>query len=237
MDRERKKITKIQLLLQKNLPDNMDTAIIYFESFLKEPEFKNIQSIKAILKFIQEQTDGRISWELLTKERMWHAPTSAMITEYIKPHQLPPTEIGVSIHIFDPKMLPEYFNKTLKKQSNVHKLIEKDLRGNYFYDGTIVEINRDTIYFNIFDIIFLYHDQDGFISYEDIEKKLRERKFEFKYHPERNDRIQNAITNKNQGFFHSAKINGKSLKNKTLRGDKLVTIKRGEGIILNNPII
>jgi|GEM_PF-2635720 len=118
-------------------------------------------------------------------------------------------------------------------------LIYKNSLGDYFYNGKKMEfLDKNTNYFYVFDIIFSYCDQDGFTSYEKIDTELIKRSLpEVKDNEVAAKRIQNAISNKNQGFFRTVKINGTRMLNKTPDGSKLISIKRGRGLILNNPKI
>ncbi|PIZ99814.1 MAG: hypothetical protein COX77_00355, partial [Candidatus Komeilibacteria bacterium CG_4_10_14_0_2_um_filter_37_10] len=71
-----------------------------------------------------------------------------------------------------------------------------------------------TEYYKVFDTICSGDDQDGFISYEDIEKGLVSRSMlQAEDNKTRNKRVNNAISN-HQGFFRYAKIKNKPLKNR-----------------------
>ena len=112
------------------------------------------------------------------------------------------------------------------------RLITKDTRGDFFYDGKHIEMNKDSIYYQLLDILFSHTDQQGFVSYEDIEKYLVQYSNpETTTSEERNKRISNALSNQ---LFRFAKINGKPLQNKTLNGKELVEVIRGKGLKLNN---
>jgi hypothetical protein len=108
--------------------------------------------------------------------------------------------------------------------------------GDYFRQDKRIKVNKRTLYYDVFDILFLESDQDGFLSYEQIENYLVKRK-----HPhiedggKRNKRIQNAILNEQQGFFRHAKIGSSVMKNKILDGRPLIEAARGNGLQLNNP--
>lgn len=123
-------------------------------------------------------------------------------------------------------------------QHNVpHYLVTKDSSGNYSYRGKRIEMEQETIYYKTFDILYISGDQNGFVSYEDIEKNLIKRELpESQTEEKRNKRIVNAVSDR-QGLFRFAKVSGKPLKNKTLDGHDLIEIKRGKGLKLNNPNI
>lgn len=131
--------------------------------------------------------------------------------------------------------------KRAKEDSVVKKpnrLIYKDNNGDYFYDDKRILMGQGSDYYKVFDILVTQADQNGFISYEDMEIELVKRDLtESKDVEARNKRINNAIINKKQGLFWLAKVNGKRLKNKTPDGKKLVEPIRGEGLKLNNPTI
>jgi len=114
-------------------------------------------------------------------------------------------------------------------------LITRDKNGDYFYNGRRIEMSHETLYCQLFDILFLRCDQSGFISYEEIERELVKREYpESQTTYSRNKRINNAIFNKQQGLFRFAKVNSKRLQNKTPDGRTLIELVRGKGLKLNN---
>jgi hypothetical protein len=116
-------------------------------------------------------------------------------------------------------------------------LIYKDEHGDYFYNGEQINIPQETIYYRVFDALYMHRDQKGFLSYGDIEKYLiKAGENESGNETKRNKRINNA-TNKQQGIFRYAKVGDGQLKNETLRGQELIETIRGEGLKLNNPKI
>jgi hypothetical protein len=124
-----------------------------------------------------------------------------------------------------------------KSQKLVPRLITKNADdGDYFYKDKRIIVNRKTLYYDVFDILFLYSDQDGFLSYKEIDDYLIKLK-----HPRLDDggklnkRIQNSISNEDQGFFGHAKIRKCVMKNETPDGQQLVEVVRGKGLKLNNP--
>ncbi|GEM_PF-2489867 len=124
------------------------------------------------------------------------------------------------------------------KDKNDNFLISKNNQGEYLYNGQKIEMNTTTIYYKIFDILYSHHDQNGFLSYENIEKYLRkcdEQSIEDEV--VRDKRIKNAISNKQQGLFRFAKVGKDKLKNKTPKGDELIKVVWGKGLKLNNPRI
>lgn len=128
--------------------------------------------------------------------------------------------------------------KPLPKETEIRRnLISRDKNGDYFYSGRRIEMNHETLYYQLFDILFLYCDQGGFISYENIERELIKKESpESETETSRNKRVNNAIFNKQQGLFRFAKVNGKRLQNKIPDGRKLIELIRGKGLKINNPI-
>jgi hypothetical protein len=126
-----------------------------------------------------------------------------------------------------------------EERKNIVRLIAKHQDdGDYFYKDKRIVVNRKTLYYDVFDILFSYSDQDGFLSYEQIESNLVKRKYSRAGDDEkRNKRIQNAILNEQQGFFKRAKIGTSELKNKIPDGTPLVDVSRGNGLKFNNPIL
>ncbi len=117
------------------------------------------------------------------------------------------------------------------------KLLTKDQNGNYFYKGMGIDMNRNTIYFDVFDTLFHNCDVDGCLSYEKIEKEFIKRGWDKSENDqERNKRIRNAVS-KSQGFFKFARVNGHPIKSKTPDGKQLIDKDRGVGLRLNNPVV
>ncbi|OHB23133.1 MAG: hypothetical protein A2939_01920 [Parcubacteria group bacterium RIFCSPLOWO2_01_FULL_48_18] len=152
--------------------------------------------------------------------------------------------IGHDIDILQPKF--DKFYRQVSKMPEIKALasissgylIDRDSNGNYFYNGKRIEMNREAIYYKIFDALYLRGNQDGFLSYEDIENHLIKNGVSTSNtKAERNKRILNAITNKQQGLFRTAKVSGKGFLNKTPDGGKLIDPIRGDGLRLNNPKI
>ena len=138
---------------------------------------------------------------------------------------------------------PDIFDKTNKKESVdiaiplQIKLLQKDGRGGYLYDGKKIIMSEATIYFKVLDALYSNSNQDGFSSYEGIESYLiKSGEKESENEKQRNTRIKNAISEQ-QGLFRFAKVGGDRLKNKTLDGGVLIEILRGKGLKLNNPNI
>ena len=241
MDRETLKIKKVQSILQTNLSGDAETASMSFEVFLKEPEFKDVQAIKSTLNLIQARTAGRVSWEPIMKERLLHAPDSVAITSYVPPVPLPSVEVGATIHVTDPAKLARYFEEALNAPRNSgHRLIEKNERGDYLYNGKLIEIEKATLHCDILDILLSHCEPDGFISYENIEKYLVDEKRQEPIVDEMasKKRILNATTNKQQGLFKRARVGNEVLPNKTLGGAAILgPARKRKGLMFNNPIL
>lgn len=121
-----------------------------------------------------------------------------------------------------------------KKDLTIAKrLIEKNTHGNFLFDGRIISMPETAEYRILFDILFTHSGQDGFLSYEAIEKHLVKRHLKpFENIEKRNKRIQNYIE---QGIFRYAKISDKVLTNEIPDGQPLIKMRRGQGVIFNNP--
>ena len=100
------------------------------------------------------------------------------------------------------------------------RLIEKDAKGRYLYNGNVIKMGVGTIYYKIFDAVYSLHDQNDFTSYEAIEQYLaKHEELESKSDEERNKRINNGV---NDQLFRFAKVNGQLLKNISLTGEELI---------------
>lgn len=121
------------------------------------------------------------------------------------------------------------------KQEAVKRLLDKDSYGNFLYNGKPIKMKKGTLHYDLLDILFSDADQHGFLPYENIEKLLVDRGHPEKENPDKRDkRIRNTLTNQ---LFRIAKVNGKSLENKTLKNRELIELSRGEGLQLNNDIL
>ena len=245
-DRQHQKLEKLQQMISAKLKKSDEESVyISFEEFEKEPLLKDRVGLIKILDIIKDKTHGHVSWKTRTK-LISGGGLGIFATEVMAFQQRippPPNEIGVDINVAEPLKLEKYFDAALlglknKVTTNQNTLIQKREDGNYYYNNFKIDISMGTIYYDVFDILFLYCDPGGFLSYEDIEEHLRERDHsELEDDRERNDRIQNAITNENQGLFRSAKVNQKKFENITLKKEKLIVTVRGKGLRLNNPIL
>jgi hypothetical protein len=132
-------------------------------------------------------------------------------------------------------------NKDSEFQTSVSKtfprMLTKDVNGDYWFRGNKLSISKNTMYFDAFNALFTSANQNGFLSYADMEKELVALN-----HPpcadsvSRNSRINNLIHNNNQGLFRHSKINGKRFKNELPDRSELISIERGDGLKLNNPV-
>jgi hypothetical protein len=125
-----------------------------------------------------------------------------------------------------------------KPPKSVNRLIMKHPDdGDYFYNGQRIIITKGTVYYDVFDILFLHAGQEGSLSYKEIDDELVKRKHSrIEDAGKRGKRIQNAISEQN-GFFKYAKIGVRAMKNKTLDGRPLVEVVRSNGLKFNNPIL
>ena len=136
----------------------------------------------------------------------------------------------------DTKTIVEILRKVSsnEKDSDYEKIISRNEDGNYLYEKKLIIVAKNTIYYRVFDIMFLDSGQEGFLSYFDIDKKLQQRgEQKIQDKRKRETRIRNAISD-TQGFFRFAKIGDETFKNILKDGRKIIEIKRGKGLIFNN---
>jgi hypothetical protein len=133
-------------------------------------------------------------------------------------------------------------SKIVKKKDTDRQVTEKpssyitqNSEGDYLLNGKRIELGRETIYFQVFDILIKHQNQDGFVSYETIEDQLVQtyRKERSKSPEDRSKRIRHALSS-GQGFFRFARINGRKIKNKLPNGKPLIEVMRGKGLRLSN---
>lgn len=150
---------------------------------------------------------------------------------------LPPTRFTIEISRKKFAALREKYPDIASAQST-HRLIEKGQDGNYFFIGKIMELPKGAIWYDAFDILFTEADPDGFISYGKLDRGLAGRGHgSLQDKKKQHARIQNALTNKAQGFIRRARVGGKSIGNKTPKGERIIICTRGRGVKLNNPIL
>jgi hypothetical protein len=129
-------------------------------------------------------------------------------------------------------------NDSKNPEITTEKVI-KFAKGDYYFNGRKIKIPKQTDYYIFFDILFNNSDIEGFLSYEKIEKIYEKQGGVPISDKDRLiKRIQNNLTNANQGFFRNAKVDGKDLKN-VIYGEKIiepfVSDKGIRGLKLNNP--
>jgi len=104
-------------------------------------------------------------------------------------------------------------------------------KGDFYYNGALIEMSKNTHFFYLLEILFTKADQNGFVSYEDIENGFIARGLEESINSDaRNKRISNA----RDQLFYLARVNGNKLANKNLDGKELMENVRGEGLNFNN---
>lgn len=138
-----------------------------------------------------------------------------------------------------PKDFEAFYQTTIKTagMSGTKRLIEKDSNGDFSYNSKFVQLSKDTLPYKILDALYENSDQDGYLSYEDIEKILvKSGEAESVSDSERDKRILNAVSD-TQGLFRYARVNNKALENKTPKGGVLIDKRRGKGLILNNQTV
>lgn len=196
------------------------------------------QDIKNCLRYLSEQriADAKITYAPTETKPMGGGIVYASHTS----HRSDEYDRVEYIFSIDRKKIAPLLSQAAKlqvpKKDDARHLLENDVRRDYYYDGKRIEMSHETIYYKIFDIVFSHCDQQGFISYANIEKHLVRRGCPASTNAEvRNKRINNALRNKYTGLFRFAKINGNDFENRTLNGQPLIKLKRGEGVFLNNP--
>lgn len=102
--------------------------------------------------------------------------------------------------------------------------------GDFYFNGKLVECpDHDDIYFKIFIALYEKSDASGFLSYKNIDKYLADGgKKRLDDEKKKQQRIDNGLKN----LFHRT-----NLVKKTPDGKKLISRKRGKGLILYNPRI
>lgn len=115
------------------------------------------------------------------------------------------------------------------------RLISRTPDGQYFYKGQPMNLGEDSKHRHILDALLQFANQNGFLSYEDIENYLVEQGEEPSMSDyQRNKRIQNAITN---GLFQHTYVGKGKLSNKAPDGHKLIDKHPGKGLKLYNPFL
>lgn len=202
----------------------------FLKNILSEEEIESLEKRGVLIKMRDLEKiscESCISGEFVNvrineKGRIYYTCSSDGSRQYVDPKTLRQWKVG-SVHL--PKKDP-----TIAK-----RLIEKNTHGSFLYDGRIISIPETAEYRILFDILFTHSGQDGFLSYEAIEKYLVKRHLKpLENIEKRNKRIQNYIK---QGIFRYAKISDKVLTNKTPDGRPLIKIQRGRGVTFNNPPI
>lgn len=216
-----------------------DNRVILSEVKILKQGFDK-QDIKDCLKYLSDndiaQSEVAYAPEVTTSKKgvAYATHTSTRTREYNQvDYILHINRKKIKALIIEAQKFPTETNPQGKYNS---RLIEKDARGDYFYDGKRIGVNKEPIYYKTFDILFSDADQDGFLSYANIEKQLVKKEVSpAQSDAIRNKRINNVLINEQDGFFRFAKVNGKRLQNKTLDGRKLIKVMRGKGVQLNNP--
>ena len=240
------KIRKLQELVNKH-SDQKSKEEIYlsFEVLSHEPLLCNRDGLEKILTIISNGSEGDITWKIRKNNKISRGSQSVMDYDLKNFTQYYVVETGIDLHILNPLEIEKTFDvivyKIQKKNLELNqqrRLIHKDRKGDFYLSDDRIDMSQMSIYYKAFDILCTYHDQDGFLSYEKIEEYLvKNGEDEAIDAKKRNKRIQNALTNENQGFWKGAKINGKTIKNETPSGKKIIDVRGGLGLVLNNPTI
>ena len=110
-------------------------------------------------------------------------------------------------------------------------LITRDSNGDFYYRGKLINFqDEENIYYKVFAAVFEKSDANGFCSYHEIDKFLiQSGEDKLKDVDKINKRITNAVAN----LFRFTK----NLPNKAPSGKPIIKVKRGRGLIFNNPRI
>jgi hypothetical protein len=117
------------------------------------------------------------------------------------------------------------------------RIVDK-VDGIFYYNGNPVLIrNKDTLYFNVFDVLFELIPNGGEKSYAEIETALSKRSVKGKKiphltGPKRDARIRTNLTSEHNGFFRYAK----NIENTSTMGHPLIDTEKGKGITFNNAV-
>ncbi|MGD0328495.1 MAG: hypothetical protein ABSB00_02145 [Minisyncoccia bacterium] len=130
------------------------------------------------------------------------------------------------------RRIKELENRFKVKDNRIVDKVDKT----YYYNGASISIgNRNTLYFNVFDVVFELMPDGGEKTYAEIETALRKRRIKGrkiapKNGSDRDARIRTNLTSEQNGFFRYAK----NIENSSSENRPLIEAKKGEGIIFNN---
>lgn len=116
--------------------------------------------------------------------------------------------------------------------NHFRRVLVRNESGTFFYGGDEIKLERQRLPYIVLNILYNHGDDEGYLSYEDIETHLvNAGQQPAKDAGKRNKRINNAV-NEHQGLFRYARVKKGRLPNKAGSG-KLITVDKGRGIILS----
>ncbi len=121
-----------------------------------------------------------------------------------------------------------------RHEPNEARFIDK-IDGEYYCGGRpLKRLNKDTLYWVVFDTVFALMPNGGFSKYITIENELKKRRIKGRKlrslkGEDMIKRIRQNLTSEKNGFFRYAKID-----NGTGDGRAIMETERGEGIKFNN---
>lgn len=234
---ETKQVKVLQGLLRArlNVTSTVPQTVSYtFGELMGAQLFTDRLSLERILDLIKIKTNTAISWKVRTGMGRFIATTAAAGAYEGMPVQ---KEVGVDIHVADARRLAQYFKlvfstpseKPRKDKMRVTLFIEQKNDGEYYCKGKLIKFpNPSALYAQFFRAVFELGDSSGFVSSKDINPRLR---WKEKSPPTKTKAIQQRIRNAKLNLFRHVK----GLPKKTPRGEPLIKLKRGEGVIFNNP--
>lgn len=220
----------------KQDPDSASFSFDYLGTDWGDPSLKDTSVLKKTLDRIKEATTNEVDWQV-TSKTIKHEGTYPVPDKKIADKLIINLERPSAIKEYR-QQTKEFLEKPTAKNQEVRRLIHKDKSGDFYYKDKKIVIPTGTLYYDIFDLLLTQSDQNGFLSYKQIEEMLNDRGHAPTGDEEkRNARIQNAITNENQGLFRNAKVGNTKLTNKVPIGGSLIEVVRGKGLKINNPIL
>lgn len=145
-------------------------------------------------------------------------------------------ELGDITHVLEKYIGLRPLDRPYKEETKKQRYISRE-KGQYYIGDEKIRMSENTLQSKVFDIIYDKRDEDGFISYEEIEYSLIDKGYSAEGNrKKRNKRIQNALSEKN-GLFWRTKVGGNSFTNKAPDGERIIEIQRGTGVKFHNPYI
>lgn len=206
--------------------------------YLKYCENKKLIELVAIAKkpakYMDSDDDSTYITELNPDAELLMPGQFYMIRRYNRINFYPVDQFIIRVNT---KNIKSALKTSNQKADKGKFLIIRDKNGNYFYNGIEIKVDKENMYYKVFDIVFIKCNPDGDILYKDIEEQLVKRgEPKSKDTKQRNTRIYNSIINPQQGFFRFVKLDGgKKVKEIGPDGKNFFEIIRGRGIKFHNP--